>query len=258
MACVNYLFHNFPKKDPQWLTEHKMAMVSNQFLGCLCVSLGFHRHMLSFNSQFTKQIGDYVTDITEARLQAEDEALRNGKTRQDFASDYWTTVKQPPKCLPDLVEAYIGAVFVDSEYNYSEVERFFDTHVVHYFRDMTVYDSYANKHPTTFLTNFLQQNMGCEDWATPSKEIPGEDGRKSVVVCGVVVHDQMVCTGQAESIRYAKLSAAKKALGILHGMGLAEFKLAYGCDCKVAVEVEIEIEVGAINSGDTFSTTAVA
>ena len=25
MACVNWLFHQFPNKDPQWLTEHKVS-----------------------------------------------------------------------------------------------------------------------------------------------------------------------------------------------------------------------------------------
>ncbi len=24
MACINYLFYKYPKKDPQWLTEHKV------------------------------------------------------------------------------------------------------------------------------------------------------------------------------------------------------------------------------------------
>ncbi len=27
MACVNYLFHRYPDRDPQWLTEHKVGMI---------------------------------------------------------------------------------------------------------------------------------------------------------------------------------------------------------------------------------------
>ena len=30
MACVTHLFYRYPGKDPQWLTEHKMAMVANR------------------------------------------------------------------------------------------------------------------------------------------------------------------------------------------------------------------------------------
>ncbi|PVH77250.1 ribonuclease III [Cadophora sp. DSE1049] len=232
MACVNFLYHNFPDKDPQWLTEHKMAMVSNQFLGALCVTLGFHTHLLLFNAGFQKQISDYVADITEARKQAEDDAVRAGKSPQDCTPDYWVSVRQPPKCLPDIVEAYIGAIFVDSEYNYSVAEDFFDRHIKWYFLDMTIYDSFANKHPTTFLTKFLQINMGCADWSVMTKELKNIDGGKPTIVAMVIVHGKVVADAQAESSRYAKVAAAKKAMNLLSGLPLTEFRETYVCDCK--------------------------
>ncbi|RAL61168.1 hypothetical protein DID88_010507 [Monilinia fructigena] len=210
-----------------------MAMVSNQFLGALSVTLGFHKHMLTLDSQVQKMIADYVFDITEALVQAKADAKRAGKAEDDYAPDYWITVRQPPKCLPDMVEAFVGAIFVDSEYNYEEVEKFFDMHIKWYFKDMSVYDTYANKHPTTFLTNFLQKNMGCEEWAPVSREIPGEDGRKNVVVCGIIVHNKVVSTFQAESIRYAKVvGAAKNAVAQLEGMSVREFREKFECSCK--------------------------
>lgn len=46
------------------------------------------------------------------------------------------------------MEAYIGAIFVDSEYNYGEVERFFEAHIRWFFEDMSIYDTFANNHPT--------------------------------------------------------------------------------------------------------------
>lgn len=232
MACVNFLYHEFPAHDPQWLTEHKMAMVSNQFLGALCVSLRFHRHILLFSASSQKQIGDYVTDITEARIQAEEDAIRAGKTREECSPDYWMSVRQPPKCLPDMIEAYVGAIFVDSEYDYSEVERFFNTHFRWYFHDMSIYDTFANKHPTTFLTNFLQVSMGCMDWSIITREIPTIDGSKPSVMAVVLVHSQVVVDYKAESSRYAKVGAAKRALELLKGLPLPEFRDRYTCDCR--------------------------
>ncbi|TAQ86792.1 hypothetical protein B7494_g4871 [Chlorociboria aeruginascens] len=232
MACVNFLFHNFPGRDPQWLTEHKMAMVSNQFLGALCVHLGFQRHLLIFNATFQKQISDYVTDITEARLQAEEEAISAGKTANECAPDYWTSVKLPPKCLPDIVEAYVGAIFVDSEYNYAEVERFFDEHIKWYFRDISIYDTYANKHPVTFLGNFLQTSMGCSDWNVKPRPLPTIDGCKPKVMAMVIIHGQVVADYLAESGRYALLGAAKKALALLEGLPLQEFREKFECRCR--------------------------
>jgi endoribonuclease Dicer len=241
MACVNFLFHRFPDKDPQWLTEHKIAMVSNQFLGALCVSLGFHSHLLLFNPGFQKQITDYVTDITEARKQAEDDAVRAGKSRSQCTADYWTSVRQPPKCLPDIIEAYIGAIFVDSEYNYSEVEKFFDMHIKWFFEDMTIYDTFANKHPTTFLTKFLQINMGCAEWSVITREIKNIDGSKPTVVAMVLIHGQVVAEAEAESSRYAKVAAAKKAQQLLSGLPLQEFREKYECECRPEEEDEEDV-----------------
>lgn len=96
-ACITHLYYSYPDKDPQWLTEHKMAMVSNKFLGALCVKLGFYRHLRYSHQQLEFQIREYVTEVKEAEKEAEG------------AVDYWTSVKQPPKCLPDILEAYIGA-----------------------------------------------------------------------------------------------------------------------------------------------------
>jgi endoribonuclease Dicer len=250
MACINFLFHQYPGKDPQWLTEHKMAMVSNQFLGCLCVELGFHTHLLIFNTAFQKQIGDYVTEITEAKTQAQDEAERAGKTREDYSPDYWISVRPPPKCLPDIVEAYVGAMFVDSEYDYSEVEGFFDAHVKRYFNDMSIYDTYANKQPTTFLTNFLQVSMGCMDWTVITKEIPSIDSSKPKTAAVVIVHETIVAEGRAESGRYAKVAAAKKALEIMKGLPTRDFRAKYSCVCRQA---DLE-EVRAIGDLDLHGT----
>ena len=232
MACVNFLYHEFPAHDPQWLTEHKMAMVSNQFLGALCVSLGFQRHILLFTASLQNQIADYVTDITEARTQAEEDAIRAGKTREECLPDYWISVRQPPKCLPDVVEAYVGALFVDSEYNYHEIERFFDKHIRWYFKDMTIYDTFANNHPTTFLTNFLQINMGCMDWSVVTREVPTIDGSKPPVMAVVMIHSKVVADHKAESSRYSKVGAAKKAMELLKGLPLQEFRAQYNCDCR--------------------------
>lgn len=239
MACINFLFHSFPDRNPHWLTEHKMAMVSNQFLGALCVHLGFHRHLLIFNPTFQKQIQDYVTEISEARLQAEEDAVRAGKKGIDCVRDYWVHSRQPPKCLPDIVEAYVGAMFVDSEYNYGRVEDFFDLHIRWFFEDMSIYNGFANKHPTTFLVNFLQNNMGCSNWGIDVVETPTIDGSKPKVTAVVTIHDQVIAHARAESSRYSKVNAAKKTMAILDGLGLPEFREKYKCHCRPGEEEEI-------------------
>lgn len=85
MACISHIFYGYPDKDPQWLTEHKMAMVSNKFLGAVCVKIGFHQHIRQNSGILTAQINDYVEELQSA------EKVARG------AKDFWTTAKDPPK-----------------------------------------------------------------------------------------------------------------------------------------------------------------
>jgi endoribonuclease Dicer len=135
MTAVSYLWYKHKSADPQWLTEHKMALVSNRFLGAVCVKLGFHKHLRHNSSAIQNQITNFVEELELAREAAEG------------ARNYWTTVKEAPKCLADIVESYVGAMFIDSGFNYAEVQRFFDEHIKWFFEYMAIYDTYANNHP---------------------------------------------------------------------------------------------------------------
>ena len=94
LASIEFLYHRHPDKDPQWLTEHKMAMVSNKFLAALSVKLGFHVHLRSNGVLIESQNRRYVGEVNEAEQEA------NG------AKDYWTNVRQPPK---------VGGTFLEND-----------------------------------------------------------------------------------------------------------------------------------------------
>ncbi|KAK4238845.1 hypothetical protein C8A03DRAFT_33100 [Achaetomium macrosporum] len=244
MACVEFLFYSFPGADPQWLTEHKMAMVSNQFLGCVAVQLGFHKAINYCSPSIQKETSEYVAEIEEALQSAKEDAVRQGKTEDDFARDFWVHCSRPPKCLPDVVEAYVGAVFVDSEYDFGQVRQFFAAHIRPFFEDMRLYDTFANKHPVTFLAAVMQQRLRCGEWRLLVKELPpvGEDGDVMMgmviggtpqVVCAVRVHGRTLAHAVAAGSRYGKMAAAKKALQLLEGMEVDEFRREYGCACAL-------------------------
>ncbi|KAI1470586.1 uncharacterized protein F4812DRAFT_469152 [Daldinia caldariorum] len=234
MICVDFLFHRYPNADPQWLTEHKMAMVSNQFLGCLCVSLGLQTHMLSVSGGLQREITEYVAVITEAQRIAEEEAESANLGRASYAKNFWVEVQKPPKSLPDIVEAYVGALFVDSKYDYSQVQRFFNTHMRPYFEDMHIYDTFANRHPVTFLANMLQLHFHCANWRLMIEEISGESSPlgHAQVLCGVIIHGQVREHAVAASGRYAKIAAAKKIMSTLLEVSVEEYKQRFGCSCS--------------------------
>jgi len=236
MAIVDHLFHRFPGADPQWLTEHKMAMVSNQFLGCLCVSLDLHKHLVAMSTALAKEIAEYATAITEARVLAEEQAEAAGLGRAAYARNYWVEEKKPPKCLPDIMEAYVGAIFVDSAYSYEEVQRFFQTHVMPFFEDMHLYDTYANNHPVTLLSNVLSTKLHCRQWRIMCSETDDEElaFAETKVAAGVVIHGRVWESAYADSGRYAKLKAAKNLLQKMKDMEIDEFKEKFNCSCSQA------------------------
>ncbi|KAF7560238.1 hypothetical protein G7046_g3900 [Stylonectria norvegica] len=220
MAVVNYLFKRFPSADPQWLTEHKMAMASNQFLGCVCVKLKLHKHLLLTTSSLIGQISEYVNEFEKAEEDARQEASANGVEMQH---DFWLNVAQPPKALPDIVEALIGAMFVDSQYNYGIVDEFFKRFILPFFENMALYDTFASKHPVTFLAHKMQHELSCTEWRICTSSVPCEEGiqalTESDVICALLVHGKVCAYGKAKSGRSAKIIMAEKALQRFKGPG---------------------------------------
>ncbi|KAL1855420.1 Dicer-like protein 1 [Paecilomyces lecythidis] len=228
MACVEDLFARFPDRDPQWLTEHKMAVVSNKFLGAFAVSVGLHKHLKHFSGPLQSQITEYAEEVQTAQLEGGD------------AKDFWTVTKDPPKCLPDMVEAYLGAVFVDSDFNFEVVEAFYRQHIKPYFEDMSIYDTFANKHPTTHLHNRLTNDFGCLNYCLKAGEVPAADSSPTTVLAAVIVHDSVIAQGTASSSRYAKIKASEAALTRLEGLPPFRFRELYLCDCQRKEDVPID------------------
>ncbi|KAL5341579.1 hypothetical protein BJX70DRAFT_405806 [Aspergillus crustosus] len=220
MVCVEDLFARYPDRDPQWLTEHKMAMVSNKFLGALAVKLGLHSHLKLFSTPLISRISRYADEIKATELE------------NDIGVDFWTGTTDPPKCLPDMVEAYMGAIFIDANFDFKVIEGFYRRHVHPFFQDMAIYDTFANKHPTTFLHNLLTDKYGCTDYCVKSGEIPAVDGEPPRVLAAVMIHDLVIAQGFASSGRYAKIKASEKALDALQNIGQAEFREKFKCNCR--------------------------
>jgi len=222
LASITYLFYRFPDKDPQWLTEHKMAMVSNKFLGAVCVNIGFHKHLRHNSAKLQHQITEYAVELLEAKRLA-------GNAR-----DYWITVSDPPKCLADIVESFVGALFIDSNFDYNSVQRFFEKHIKWYFEDVSIYNSFASNHPCTLLHKLLQTTYGCADYRVMAKELPSIDAtERSAVVAVVMIHNDIISHSQGKSGRHARLKVAQTALGAIEGLAPFEFRSRFGCNCHL-------------------------
>ncbi|KAF3043096.1 Dicer-like protein 1 [Didymella keratinophila] len=216
MAFIMHLFYAYPDKDPQWLTEHKTPMVSNKFLGAVCVKLGWHTHIRQNTAILSSQIRDYVNEVEEAERES------NG------AVDYWVSVSEPPKCLADVIEAFVAALFVDSDFDFTVVLGFFTRHLKPFFEDMTLdaYENFASNHPTTRLSRLLSINFGCTDWRLGALEtetcIPGKG---KAIAAMVMIHNKVVFHSLGQSGRYARVRASQAALEVLDGLPPYEFRM---------------------------------
>ncbi|KAA8904644.1 hypothetical protein FN846DRAFT_21763 [Sphaerosporella brunnea] len=223
LACVEFIFKKYPEADPQWLTEHKMAMVSNRFLGAVSVILGFHKKIRKVGAHLDAAIAEYVTNILQAKEKSD-------------APNFWAdlSIMVPPKTLPDVLEAFIGAMFVDSEFKYSLIEGFFDVHIRPYFVDMSLYDDFAGQHPSTFLAKKLD-NIGCQQWGweTTTKRTD-EDGLK--VFTAVVIHGEIFSVGTGASAKAARIIAAEAALEKLNSFSPEEVRNL--CNCPKSTDKE--------------------
>ena len=136
------------------------------------------------------------------------------------------------------MESYVGAIFVDSDFDFNEVQCFFDQHVKVFFEDMSIYDAFANNHPITRLTKLLNINLGCCDWRIATRlcesAIPGA---RPTALAMVLIHWNVVADGSAISGRSARIKASNAALDLLEGLPQYEFRRRFGCDC---VDEELE------------------
>lgn len=149
-----------------------------------------------------------------------------------------------------MLEAYIAAIFVDSMFDYTVVEKLFDTFIQPYFVDITLYDTFANRQPTvrqilltthyywtrtdrlqTFLFHQLANVYKCRDACLKVGKIPDSEGQP-MILAAVMVHGQSIGEAVGTSSRYAKVRASEKAAEAIKALLPTEFRAKFACDCK--------------------------
>jgi endoribonuclease Dicer len=218
------MFKAHPEAGPGWLTEHKVALVSKQFCGVVSVILGFHEQVRLVRVDDSRKdaidINAYSRNILSAR-----EYLG--------APDFWNdlSIRSPPQVLPDVLEAFIGAIFIDSGYDKRVIDGFFNTHIKPHLVDMTHDPGFADQHPSTILTNKLTET-GCQQWGWD----PGtkRTKRSHAVFAAILIHGSVFTASPAPAGPYglvhsARNLAAKAALKKLEELGPEE--LYELCNC---------------------------
>lgn len=233
-AVVDYLYFRFPNAGPQWLTEHKMSMCSNQFLGFLCVRLGLHRGILTTDTQIPGQISLYESAITQMEKQG-----KNGAVEQEgeLSLDFWLEIPHPPKVLADVMEALLGAMFVDSGFSFTTIQQFVCKIIAPYFSGIGQQSAFGPGQVISDASQMLTNKFGCRKWRFCVTQVPcsSKDGRaaltKSDCVCALLIHEKVVWHCEAASGREAKCGVARIAVTELEKISRCEFRQQTGCNC---------------------------
>lgn len=81
-----------------------------------------------------------------------------------------------------------------------------------------------------------------------SRDMDARDGWTEQVFAAVIVHDQVLAHGRANSSKTAKIMASREALKLIEGLSPQQYRQRFKCDC-VFEEFEAEqVEAGAMGT----------
>lgn len=235
LVVINYLYDKFPAATSHKLSLPRAKAICAPALASLAIRrLGLHKIMLINCVDLTEEIERYAPLL---QTTSGEEIIKRG-WRYD-----------PPKALSDVFESVMGAVLVDSGYNYERAAAI----VEYVMQDVLVALSPSvSRDPVSELI----------EWAAGSKCTAVTFGKghrlhdgiqvdgMTVLVHGTVVVGPVV----ASSLSVAKFLAAERALMILSD-ATSEKALTRFCICGQATEINVAEDVGeAVPQGETLDT----
>ncbi|KAF8638830.1 hypothetical protein AX17_001888 [Amanita inopinata Kibby_2008] len=222
LVVVEYLYEKHPRATSYQLSMPRSKVVCAAALAWIAVKhLELHKLLLANSVELNIAINRYVPILEAA-------------SAEDIVERGWRY--DPPKALSDVFESVMGAVFIDSGYNYDKTAA-----VIRVAMEavLVVLSPAVCRDPISKLMEWTA-GQGCRRLAV--REIPKKQGDQTVRGMGVVVHDiVMVGPIVARSLRVARFEAASVAMDILtDGEGRRLFERL--CRCKTEVVEDVEME----------------
>ncbi|KAF8162827.1 hypothetical protein B0H34DRAFT_693086 [Crassisporium funariophilum] len=212
LAVIKYLYDKFPDATSHQLAFPRTKAICAPSLASIAVRrLGLHKMMLVNSMDLSIAIDHYVPILESI---PGEEIVRTG----------WKF--DPPKALSDVFESVIGAVLLDSGYDYEKTAA-----VVEYIMEdvLEALSPSLAKDPISQLMEWTS-GAGCRRSASFEKRTKNNDvwEREGIVV---MVHSTVIIGPIVSGgLNVAKFIAAERALAILKDSG-SEKSLARICDC---------------------------
>ncbi|KAG0322650.1 Dicer-like protein 1 [Dissophora globulifera] len=173
---VQYYYDKYGDASPGVITLFKDASVNNGALGAMALKWGLHRHL----DHCSAALIGAMTRTTSAL-----ESLKSLSPRETLEGEYWQDVTMP-KVLGDLVESMLGAIFVDSGFDFGVITGVF-TRLIRPFLDEYVKFESLNLHPSKRLLESLQAE-GCSRFKFEMESSQETDTQRYLRRIGLTVH----------------------------------------------------------------------
>ncbi|KAF9112474.1 Dicer-like protein 1 [Mortierella sp. AM989] len=232
---VQYYYQKYPKAPPGALTIIKDASVNNSILGAISIRWGLYKYLNHSSQALGPAIEKTMRTIEEKKNRSATKALDG---------EYWNDITMP-KVLGDLVESTLGAVFVDSGFNFAIITDLF-SRLIRPFLDDHIDFGNIILHPNKVLLEKLQAD-GCNNFGFESGNGQvnksnvlrrlGLEARSShqrqqesdtTLKCSFKIHDKIVATATGDHIDDLRKEVAIMTLAIIKNN--PDFLLTL-CDC---------------------------
>ncbi|KIK54544.1 hypothetical protein GYMLUDRAFT_48671, partial [Collybiopsis luxurians FD-317 M1] len=193
LVVVHYLYNKYPKAGSDQLALPRTKAVCSQALAFLAVNrLDLHRFLLVNNVDLNKAIDEYVPHLQDA-------------SPHTIINTGWKF--DPPKVLSDVFESVIGAVLVDSGYNYEMTAGVVEGVMEDI---LSILSPAVRLDPITTLLQWVAASS-CQEQVKFSVALKDQRDGMQVELHGVVIAGPIV----SASLVVAKNLAAERALAVL-------------------------------------------
>ncbi|KAK3835580.1 MAG: hypothetical protein J3R72DRAFT_403631 [Linnemannia gamsii] len=149
---IRYYYEKYHDAPPGAITLIKDASVNNLILGAISIKWGLQKYLNHYSPSLIGAIARAMVSLEERQAKS---------PTGELEGEYWMDIYMP-KVLGDLVESTLGAVFVDSGFDFDVVTGLFQR-LIRPFLDRHVGFESMILHPNKVLLEQLQ-SQGCIDF----------------------------------------------------------------------------------------------
>ncbi|KAJ3295768.1 hypothetical protein HDU79_008464 [Rhizoclosmatium sp. JEL0117] len=222
--------------NPGQLSDMKSELVNNQFLAAASFQLGLHKLVIHASPGLAHILSDFGEKF---------ETMKRKAKKLDTGTLFWHNLPPAPKTISDVLEALLGAVFLDSGCNLNVVERIIQKVLIEPWWSLFMETGSLKltcQHPLRDFYEFADRGR-CKDIILRTNQVPGDDKFS----CLIEIHGNVIASCVSTSKRSAKKLAASQAVSILTN-SLESFCTCPQLYCSDEIDVAMTEEIEDIES----------